>query len=188
MEQHEFTQEKMEQLEEFLLSHMQQDGCMPLDVVHGYLAAVVSGPHLIMPDIWMPAILGEAQLEAGVENLLMELYNSTIAELESDNFEPMILSMEEGYERPLPLPYGWCEGYIMGWNVHGEDTLDAMAADKEAALSLGPVAAFLMYEEDQLLAPPNEEEHRIAADQLADSAVALYRWWFPRRNSSSGHA
>ena len=188
--EHEFTQEKMEQLEQFLLSHMEEDGCMPLDVAHGYLAAVVSGPHLLMPDVWMSAILGDASVddEAEVIGLLMELYNSTITELESDSFEPMILSVEENYEQPLPLPYGWCEGYIMGWNAQGEDTLDTMASDEEAALSLGPVAAFLMYEEDQLLNPPDEKEHRIAADQLADSATALYRWWLPRRDNVAGHA
>jgi len=162
-------------------------------VAHGFLTAVASGPHMIMPNEWLPRVLGEVnffseQDAAQAMGLLMALYNSILSELETGNYEPMILSMEEGHEEPLPLPYGWCEGYIVGWNAHGEDTLDAMAQDEEAALSLGPVAAFLMYEEDQLLAPPDEAEHRLAADQLADSAMDLFRWWLPRRDNQVGRA
>jgi len=188
-----FSEQQMTQLEDFLLAHMEDEGCMPLDVAHGYLTAVLSGPHMIMPNTWLPNILGDVDFaseeEAGqIMGLLMSLYNSTLMELESGEYEPMILSMEENYDEPLPLPYGWCEGYIMGWNAHGEDTLDAMAQDEEAALNLGPVAAFMMYEEDQLLAPPNEAEHRQAADLLAESAVDLFRWWLPRRDNPVGSA
>ncbi len=189
----EFGDEQMEQLEDFLLAHMENDGCMPLDVAHGYLTGVLSGPHMIMPNTWLPVILGNVDFSTEEEasqsmGLLMGLYNSTLAELENGEYEPMILSMEENYDEPLPLPYGWCEGYIMGWNAHGEDTIDTMAQDEEAALNLGPIAAFLMYEEDQLLAPPDEREHRLAADQLADSAVNLFRWWLPRRDNPVGRA
>ncbi|WP_293644479.1 YecA family protein [Thiolapillus sp.] len=188
-----FSEQQMTQLEDFLLAHMEDEGCMPLDVAHGYLTAVLSGPHMIMPNTWLPNVLGDVDFaseeEAGqVMGLLMSLYNSTLMELESGEYEPMILSMEENYDEPLPLPYGWCEGYIMGWNAHGEDTIDAMAQDEEAALNLGPVAAFMMYEEDQLLAPPNEAEHRQAADLLAESAVDLFRWWLPRRDNPVGRA
>ena len=188
-----FSEQQMTQLEDFLLAHMEDEGCMPLDVAHGYLTAVLSGPHMIMPNTWLPNVLGDVDFaseeEAGqVMGLLMSLYNSTLMELESGEYEPMILSMEENYDEPLPLPYGWCEGYIMGWNAHGEDTIDAMAQDEEAALNLGPVAAFMMYEEDQLLAPPNEAEHCQAADLLAESAVDLFRWWLPRRDNPVGRA
>ncbi len=61
----EFTQEQMEQLEAFLLSHMEKDGCMPLDVAQGYLTAVVSGPHMIMPNEWLPGILGDVDFSSG---------------------------------------------------------------------------------------------------------------------------
>lgn len=185
--------EQLERLEDFLLAHM-EDGAMPLDVAQGYLTAILSGPRMIMPSQWLPHVLGETEFSSESEareimELVMSLNNLTLAELENNAFAPMMLSMEEGYEdAPLPMPYGWCEGYIMGWNQHGESALDDMAGDEEAARQLGLVAAFLMYEKDQLLNPPNEEEHRLAADQLADSAVALYQWWKPRRIVPEGNA
>lgn len=184
---------QLQQLEDFLLTNLEQ-GSMPLDVAQGFLTAILSGPQMIMPGQWLPLVLGEAELVSEEEaqtimELIMSLYNSILAELENGEYAPMILSMEEGHEDdPLPLPYGWCEGYIMGWNQHGESAMDDMAADEEAALHLGPVAAFLMYQEDQLLNPPDEKEHRLAVDRLADSALGLYRWWLPRRIMPGGHA
>lgn len=189
----EFSEQQMGQLEDFLLAHMENGNCMPLDVTHGYLTAVLSGPRMIMPNSWLPVVLGDVDLSSKEDavqamNLLMALYNSTLEELESGDFEPMILSMEENYDEPLPLPYGWCEGYIIGWNAHGEDTIETMAGDEQATLSLGPIVAFLMYEEEQMLAPPDEAEHRLAADKLAESAVDLFRWWLPRRDNPVGRA
>jgi uncharacterized protein len=184
---------QLDRLEEFLLSHL-EEGCMPLDVAQGFLSAIVSGPHLIMPNQWLSNVLGNVNFASDKEatdimELVMSLYNSTLAELENQDFAPMILSLEEGHEdNPLPLPYGWCEGYVIGWNMQGKSTLDDMAGDESAALHLGPVAAFLMYEEDQLLNPPNEVEHREAAGRLADSAMALYEWWKPRRDVPMGNA
>lgn len=187
------TEEQLNQLEDFLLAHMEDDNCMPLDVAHGYLAAVVSGPHMIMPHTWLPNVFGNVDFSsepeaAQVMGWLMALYNSSLAELDSGNYEPIIMSIEKNHDEPLPLPYGWCEGYIMGWNSHGEDTIEAMAQDDKAALSLGQVVAFLMYKEDQILAPPNEAEHRLAVEQLGDSAVKLFRWWLPRRDNLVGQA
>ena len=182
----EFSAAQMEQLDAFLLTNLDQGG-MPLDAVHGFLTAILSGPHSIMPNVWLPRILGNGgivqgtNLEAGIGSL-MALYENIIDELEAGVYQPMIPSLAEGHEDPLPLPYGWCEGYIMGWNVQGKDSLDIMAEDELAAQYLGPVAVFLMYEEAQLLAPPDEEEHRLAADRLADSAMNLFRWWLPRRD------
>ncbi|BAO45406.1 YecA/YgfB family protein [Thiolapillus brandeum] len=182
---------QLERLEDFLLAHL-EEGCMPLDVAQGFLSAIVSGPQLIMPNQWLPNILGDTNFASNKEakdimELVMSLYSTTLAELENQDYAPMILSMEEGHEDdPLPLPYGWCEGYIIGWNMQGESALDDMAGDESAAMHLGPVAAFLMYEEDQLLNPPNETEHREAADQLANSAMALYEWWKPRRAAPTG--
>jgi yecA family protein len=185
--------EQLERLEDFLLAHL-EEGSMPLDVAQGFLCSIVSGPRMIMPNQWLPSVLGEVEFASDREaqeimELVMSLYSTTLAELENKNFVPMILSMEEGHEdNPLPLPYGWCEGYIIGWNMHGESALDDMAGDEKAALHLGPVAAFLMYEEEQLLKPPNEAEHRLAADHLADSAMAIYHWWKPKRDIPAGNA
>ncbi|HEC06830.1 MAG TPA: YecA family protein, partial [Thiolapillus brandeum] len=51
-----FSEQQMTQLEDFLLAHMEDEGCMPLDVAHGYLTAVLSGPHMIMPNTWLPNV------------------------------------------------------------------------------------------------------------------------------------
>ena len=188
------SDEQLDRLEEFLFEHMESDGTLPLDAAHGFLTAVVSGPRMIMPGEWLPRILGEVEFASmeettAITETIMGLYNGTIEELEAGSYEPILLTLgEEGDEAPLPLPYGWCEGYLVGWNFHGEEVLDRMAGDEEAAALLGPVVAFLMYEEDQLMDPPDPEAHRETVAELGPSAVGLYRWWLPRREMPVGNA
>ena len=186
--------EQLDRLEAFLFEHMESDGTMPLDAAHGFLTAVVSGPRMIMPSEWLPQVLGKVEFASmeetsAITETIMGLYNGTIEELEAGTYEPILLTLgEEGGEEPLPLPYGWCEGYLVGWNFHGEEVLDMMVADEEAAALLGPVVAFLMYEEDQLMDPPDPEAHRETAAELGPSAIGLYRWWLPRRQMPVGTA
>lgn len=188
------SEQQLDELEAFLFQHMEKESCLPLDAAHGFLTAVVSGPRMILPGEWLPRVLGKIDFSSTEEaqqitTLLMSLYNSTIDELERDDYVPVILTLgDETNEEPLPLPYGWCEGYIMGWNLHGEGVFDTMAQDEESARMLGPVVAFLMYEEEQLLNPPDEKEHRATAAALSASAVSLYNWWLSRREMPMGTA
>jgi len=186
--------EQLGWLEDFLLQHMEADQCLPLDAAHGYLTAVVSGPRMIMPSEWLPRVLGKVEFAdmeetSRITETLMGLYNGIIEELEEGSYEPIVLTLEENRSgRPQPLPYGWCEGYLVGWKTHGEQVLDTMLEDEEAAGLLAPVVAFLMYEEDQLMDPPDPEGHRQTAMELGPSAVGLYRWWLPRREMPVGNA
>ncbi len=183
---------ELERLEAFLLDHMESAGSMPLDAAHGFLTAVVSGPRQILPEAWLPRVLGDIQFGSEAEaeailGILMNLYNATLAELEAGSYLPILLSVERE-DGSLPLPYGWCEGYLVGWNFHGEAVLDTMVEEQEAAALMGPVVAFLMYDEAQLMDPPDVEAHRATVAELGPSAVGLYRWWLPRRELPAGNA
>ena len=84
----------------------------------------------------------------------------------------------------LPLPYGWCQGYLAGVEFAGEKERDAMLADEQAGALLTPILSFLMYEEGQWFNPPNEAVHRETVGQLGEAAVALFRWFDARRPPS----
>jgi hypothetical protein len=77
----------------------------------------------------------------------------------------------------LPLPYGWCQGYVAGMDFLGEEQRDRLIADKQATGLLAPVLSFLMYEQDQWFDPPNEAAHRETVGQLGEAAVGLFQWW-----------
>lgn len=175
-------------LEAFLANGVEADNCMPLDMIHGYLTTVLSGPALITPDDWLPQVLGD--LDYGdqaqtnqVVDLLMRFHNSILDELTEGDYNPLLIYLTEGVDEPLPLPYGWSEGYLKGWELHGEDALNQMLQDEEAELMLAPIMVFLMYADDQLLNPQDEQMHREIVDELPDSVQGIYAWWLERRDS-----
>lgn len=153
---------------------------MGIDAAHGFLTAVASGPRLILPVEWLPIVLGgqaderaPADLRAGLE----ALYRDVKQDLDHGHYGPLIVHLPMVGDAALPLPYGWCQGYLQGLKLHGEEALEAAGNDVAAAVWLTPIAAFLMYPEDQRLAPPEPEAHRRTAAELAGAALGLYRWW-----------
>ena len=183
-----FSEQKLDRLQAFILEHLEASGGMPIDVMHGYLSSLLSGPRAIMPNEWLPLVLGTPsfrdELEAEeVTGLVMAFYASVQEELASGKYGPLIIyKPAEDDGDPLPLPYGWCEGYLMGWGMHGDEAREMMLKDEEAANQLAPVMAFMMYENEQLLDPPEEEAHREAAAQLGVTVLSLYHWWQPHRD------
>lgn len=161
-------------------------GAMPLDMAHGFLSAIVSGPRLVLPNEWLPRVLGESDASEGdvqwIVQSVMALYQDTLHDLEHGHYGPIVMHKPDG-DDPLPLPYGWCQGYVRGMYMHGEAAVEEVGTDEEPARLLSPIAAFLMYEEDQRMNPADVKAHRAAAEKLAGSAIGLFHWWVPRREA-----
>jgi uncharacterized protein len=169
-------------LQEQLMERAEQHGGMPLDVAHGFITAAVSGPRLVLPMEWLPAVLGQPQFGAESEaealnGALLTLYNDILHELDHAHYGPVVVYKPVERAEPLPLPYGWCQGYVQGLHLHGEGAVEEAATDERAAEFLAPIAAFLMYEEKELLDPPDEAGHRQTAAELGGSAQGLFDWW-----------
>ncbi len=176
---------ELERLQDFLFERAGEErGAMPLDMAHGFLSAVVSGPRLVLPNEWLPRVLGEGGAsDAGALSIvqcIMALYQDTLHDLEHGHYGPILLHGPD-QDDPLPLPFGWCQGYVQGMYMHGEAAVEEAGTDEEAARLLSPIAAFLTYEEEQMMNPPDPVAHRAAAAELAGSAVGLFHWWLPRR-------
>ena len=75
-------------LQEQLQGRAEQHGGMPLDVAHGFITAAVSGPRLVLPMEWLPAVLGQplvgaegdppAGLELGVPGRLRRVVEAGV--------------------------------------------------------------------------------------------------------------
>jgi len=179
-------EQSLDLLEAYLIDRMEQGlQAMPLDVAHGFLTAVLSGPQTLGPEKWLPPVFGrpefpdEDEAEAMAQRVLA-LHQQIAHELDHHHYAPMII--HQPYEAdanadPLPLPYGWCEGYMFGLNLHGEHAVERMSSDATASDLLAPIIAFLMYEEDQLLNPPDPQAHRQTALELPGAAMGVYDWW-----------
>jgi len=185
MERYDFLDpEELDKLQTVLVEHMQTSGSMPLDAAHGFLSATAAHPDRISPEQARARVLGEISGEEGIEPLLQKFHEQLQRDLERDEYGPLIMQMPREDGSMLPLPYGWCEGYILGLNTAGEDLRELAAADEDAVAHLTPVYSFLMYEQEQMFDPPDEQVHRETVAKLGECATWLHRWWRQRGGSA----
>ena len=186
------TEAEFELLDAFLISEEAPTDTMDSSMLDGYLAAVVSGPNLIMPGemlrwVWdtengaeSPEFKSNKEAES-IIGLIMRHYqsvNDTFNRAPQD-YEPRIMEREhEG--RMIPIIDEWCMGYYLG-----------MAADLKARTPLllsqpKLFSTILLYGTDdgwQTLKkkPYDAAQHQAMADSLADSARQIHAFWLAQR-------
>lgn len=166
--------EELDRLQQVLVEQMDAAGCMPLDVAHGFLSATAA---MASEDALLDRVLGQLAQEHGLRELLRRFRTQLLGDLERADYGPLILQMPREDGSLLPLPYGWCQGYVAGLEFLGEGQRDRLVADEQAGALLTPVLSFLMYDEDQWFDPPNEAVHRETVGELGEAAVGLFNWW-----------
>ena len=164
---------EIERLQIELVEQMDAAGNMPLDVAHGFLTATAAEERLDpLLDPVLGALAQDARLRGQVERFRAQLRS----DLDRSDYAPLILQLPREHDGTLPLPYGWCQGYMAGIAFLGDHQRDRMLADERASALLAPILSFLLYEEEQWFDPPNLAAHCETVCELADSAVGLYRW------------
>jgi uncharacterized protein len=111
--------QEIEYLEDLLASPVFTKQAMGLDEMQGFLAAVISGPELIAPALWMPAILGNPQYaspeqEMEVTGMITRFYNEIAADLVGGESLGLLLEREEGAEESDFDYTTWCQAYLDG--------------------------------------------------------------------------
>ena len=171
--------QELERLQARLVDNMEASGCMSLDIAHGFLTATAA-QHIDRLGALIDRVLGNLNADAPLRELLARFHAQVQRDLRDADYGPLVLQMPRDDGSLLPLPYGWCQGYVAGLEFLGEDQRDRLIADEQAGALLAPLLSFLMYSEDQWFDPPNETAHRAAVEELGGAAVALYLWWRER--------
>ena len=119
---------ELDELEAFLASDAVPQDCMDLEMLDGYLTAVVSGPEVIQPSEWLPQVWsdgGKSAAPAFVDNeqaqRIMGLVlrhmvgiQRTLGEAPT-RFRPLLYMPDEKLRRNERAPAeatAWCEGYM----------------------------------------------------------------------------
>ncbi|HEX9390158.1 MAG TPA: YecA family protein [Usitatibacteraceae bacterium] len=110
---------EIEHLEDLLASPVFAKQAMGLDEMQGFLAAVISGPDLIGPSLWMPAVLGNpqylsAEQEKEVGDLVQRFYNEIAADLVEGETLGLLLQRDEGAAENDYDYETWCQAYLDG--------------------------------------------------------------------------
>ena len=189
------TDQEIDQLEDLLASDIFKGEAMTLDYLQGFLCAVISGPDMIPPSVWLPAALGEsveyasnAQAQETMD-LVMKFYNSIAITLDNDDELELIIYSQE--DNPEELDYAaWCEAYVYGSQI-GETSWIEAAGEFSLDLSEKMEAFFLlsgMLKEDALennepwLSKQEEEKAMaMAQEDLPETVSAIYRFWKAQR-------
>lgn len=193
-----FSETDLDRLEALLDTSIFKDEAMQLDELQALICAVVSGPELIPPSVWLPVALGEtpayeSESQANeVLTLVMGFYNSIAATLlENEEWELILYPFADD---PEELDFAtWADAYIFGTQLGSDWYASAGEQVDELSELLQPF--FLlngMLKED---AEQHQERWMSAAEEmvavgraqeeLPELVAEVYNFWRDRRSSAT---
>jgi uncharacterized protein len=186
------TEAEFDELDQFLLSLDYEEGILCISELDGFFTAVVSGPEMIPPSVWLSLIWGEDEDAPDWESeeafqrifsLLVRHMNSTSAMLMEApmEFEPCFLETEvEG--KCLAIVGEWCDGYMKGVALDP----DGWAAMPHAFEDyLAPMLMFTSDEGYEQLESMEDEEVEFWQEQIAPAARRIHAYWLAQRSGSA---
>src|SRR6266567_982649 len=160
-----------DELEGFLGSNAVPQDCMDLEMLDGFLTAIVSGPERIL-------------------SLVLRLQQSirrTLAESPT-RFKPLLYHAEPGGkdDRNPPEASAWCEGYMTGVLLREAEWEPLYAEDASRDWML-PIEALAYGDHDpEYLDWVDTEEKRLGMiDELPIAAVLISRFWQERNRTDT---
>jgi len=184
------TEAEFNRLDQFLMSEEVPSNTMDSSMLDGYLAAVASGPNLVMPDQMLRWVWDTEDGEESPEfkrnkeandiiGFIIRHYQYVNTSLNDGTYEPRLIEREhEG--RSIPIIDAWCVGYYV-----------AIAADIGAWTPLLVAqprlfSTILLYgTQDGWETLKNQrlsaDAHEAAADSLTDSAQRIHAVWLKQR-------
>jgi len=174
-----------EELEELvdILDTFPSENAMNLEMLDGFFTALGCCPRVILPSQFMHMIFGNKEDGAAPFNdikeyerffsLLMNHWNSVMANLQNDRFEPVFEDIEEDFGML------WASGFLMGVSLSGEE-FDKIASDEEKWPFLFPILALAYdgsYDDSDLNILDKEmtpDARKEMADALSESIPAIY--------------
>lgn len=186
------SEAEFDRLDAFLLSDEAPSDAMDTSMLDGYLAAVVSGPNLVMPDhmlrwIWdtengeeSPEFTSNKEAQS-IIGLIIRHYqniNDTLNDVPQD-YEPRLMEREhEGCT--IPIIDEWCMGYYFGISADLEAWTPLLVSQPKL------FSTILLYGTQdgwQTLKkkPFDDAQHQMAADSLAESVRQIHAFWLDQR-------
>ena len=124
--------EEMDALEAVLVSDAVPDDCMDLEMLDGFLAAVLLSPGLIERERWLPEVWSaHGEMDFGPGNvvqraiqLVLAYHNEMVTTLGRENrdecWEPLCFALGDENDR-TGIGDGWIDGFIQGLELWPED-------------------------------------------------------------------
>ena len=181
------TEAEFHALDEFLLALDHDDAMLDISEFDGFFTAVVSGPDMIPPSVWLPVVWGgeeNAPVWDSMEDyqrifgLMIRYMNSTSATLMQapDIFEPCFLEREVK-NVTYWIVDEWCEGYMKGVELYSGRS----ATSPDMKSMLAPIHKFTLASDWDRLKEKDHGQIRQLQEQIAPAALAIHAYWLARR-------
>ncbi len=194
---------ELDELEVFLASDAVPQDCMDLEMLDGYLTAVVSGPEVIQPSEWLPQVWSEGSKSAApvfVDNdqaqrimgLVLRHFvgiQRTLGESPT-RFRPLLYVPDEKAQRGERAPAeatAWCEGYMAGVKLR-DDEWQPLYDAEDARDWIFPIEALAFGDRDDDFTEwvDSDEKRAELIEELPVAAVLIFRFWLSRREATQG--
>ncbi len=195
------TDTELDELEAFLASDSVPQDCMDLEMLDGYLAAIVSGPESLQPSEWLPmvwseggkssapAFTGNDQAQRIMALILRHLVGieRTLAESPT-RFKPLLYMPEASArkaDRAPPEGTAWCEGYMAGVKLRDEEW-QPLYDTEHARDWIFPIEALAFGDHDDDFTEwvDSDEKREGLIEELPVASVLIYRFWQDRRHAT----
>ncbi len=194
------AEDEIDWLDEFLLNRLDvetsdaiaaaggDEGIIGMSELDGFLTAIVSGPNVIMPSTWLPALWGDTEPEwesneqfEKVFQLIMRHHNGIAFNLMSgsEHFGPLFNEAEADGDT-VTFVDEWCVGYMRGVALDEDAWL---AGGREVEELLSPIELWVTPEGLEKIEKMDDDDVVDAPDAIVDSMRALHKYWLDRRTA-----
>lgn len=181
---HLLDDEEFEALEELLVSDAVPEDCMDLEMLDGYLAAVIASPQPIEVGAWLPGVWSAhgdpmsfasgSRMQRAIR-LVRRYYNELVTTIgDPEGWEPFCYAVGEG--DTLDIGEEWIEGFAQGlelWPDDWEQTVPEATAEEVRAKLDAVLAPWL--EEAPVAA---DDETRLKwLEEAAETVAEIVQKW-----------
>lgn len=181
------SDEDLKFIDDMLEKYGHDDSVLDVSELDGFLTAVVSGPDMIPPSVWMPAIWGgeehspEWDSEAEFKRfltLIMGHLNAIVDMLmsnDADAFEA-IFKVNARSEEDIVIAEEWCFGYMRGVDL---GNWPKMTGEAQHALEL--IELHGREEHFDKLEALSLKEHQAQVARIEQGAKIIHGYWLAKR-------
>lgn len=183
------TEEELDFIDSILEAYQTDESIHNASELDGFVTALVSGPNIVKPSQWLPAIWSYSDQEASPDwksddeftrflELVMQHMNDSIDMLldEAEEFEAIFMNVERNGQ-PVRIPNDWCFGYLRGMAVGGG--WEKLPADHEKYLKAITIHTDPTMESKLVSLDQDKLQSMVSAIPLA--AQALHEYWLTQR-------
>jgi uncharacterized protein len=193
---------ELDELESFLASDAVPQDCMDLEMLDGYLCAIVSGPAVVQPSEWLPGVWSEGgraatpaygsteQAQRVMALMLRHVVGLQRTLDESPTrFKPLLYLAEQERPKGDKSPgeaTAWCEGYMAGVKLR-DDEWQPIYESREARDWIFPLEALAYGDTDPEFSEwiDDKEKRASLVDELPLAVVLIYRYWHDRKREGA---